>query len=164
MPSVLISAFGTNIGNMTGSGGLAAAFDGVTNVGFVDTATRGDSVGWVGKTLARSDRFLRAVVYGSNDIGYAGGSGEPQITINIKGKQGAIGSPPSGGGWTTIGTITFTDTANESTGRTITSTDTTTFWDHIIAEITRGDGSSGVRCAELELWVAREGAHAIFIS
>lgn len=140
---VIDRTLGTNIGDMTSNGGLAAAFDGVTSQATTACA-RKTSAGYIGKTLDRARRFGGATIYGSNDAGFeVGGSGSQ--TINIRGKNGAAPSSRTDG--TVIGTVTFSDTADESAGRNITSTDTATRYDHIFAEIINGNPA----CAELVL-------------
>lgn len=143
---------GVNIGNLVSGGGLAAAFDGVTSQGSNSSAFKfGGPPGWVGKDLAAPSTFGLAVVYGSSNAGFVTGA-NPSTTITI---YGSTGSPPSGATpWddgTELGTITFTDTDDESAGRSIVTTDPNTKWDNIWATITHG-GSENVCCSELVLY------------
>ena len=136
---------GTNIGDMTSNGGLAAAFDGNTNQGISACAVKQATLSsWIGKTLAAPKVFGRMIAYGSNDSGFHGLS-DPAMTLNVRGKQGT--APASATDGTIIGTLSFTDTGNESAGRTIESTDPDTLWDHIFLEIVAGSGGSGANTA-----------------
>lgn len=139
---------GSVFGNLTGRAGLAAAFDGNSNQAFGSTA--GSAVSppvssYVGKNFSSSKAIAKATVSGSNDLGY-GHTGTPSITLTLYGKNGLPSSSTDG---TSLGTATFTETDNESAGRTITSSDTTTpytyVWvtvsssagnDHFVAEVT----------------------------
>lgn len=151
---------GTNIGDMTGDGGLAAAFDGNTSQAEAGCASIGGLTGYVGKTLASKTTFGKAVIYASNNNGYSNGA--PTITVKIRGKNGAAPSGPTDG--TQLGTITFADTSDESAGRTITSTDLVTTWDHLFAEIIRGAGGGNLNCAELVLYNwSQDGALVFFV-
>ena len=144
--AVIDRTAGTNIGDLTETGGLAAAFDGVTSQAAAACATKfSESQVYIGKTLALRQRFGRAVVYGSNNVGLS--SDNPSITINARGKQGS--APANATDGTILGTITFTDTADESAGRIIDSTDLMTEWDHLWVEMTSGD--TNWRVAELVL-------------
>lgn len=117
---------GTNIGNMTGNGGLAAVFDGTTSQGFASCAQSGSGVGYVGKTHSSAKIFSRATIYGANNLGFSGSNNS--CTLEIYGKNGS--APASSTDGTLIGTVTFTDTGDESAGRAITSTDTSTAYLH----------------------------------
>ena len=139
---------GTNIGNFTTNGGLAAAFDGTTSQNSSACAAREAQNGFVGKTLASAKVFGEAVIFGSSDQGFVNDA-NPSVTITILGKNGT--APANLNNGTEIGTITFTDTSDESAGRTIESTDLTTTWDHIFARVSNVVGDP-LHVAELELW------------
>jgi hypothetical protein len=111
---------GTNIGNMTVNGGLAAAFDGTTNQGTAACAADTTGTGYVGKTHTVPRVPGRVTVHGSNDAGYSSG-GNGSCTITWYGKKGT--APANATDGTVLGSITFTDTSNESTGRDITTQD-----------------------------------------
>lgn len=153
MPLVTIDrTTGTNIGNMTVGGGLAAAFDGETsepaagsNCAFSD-GSESIKRGYIGKTLAAPRVFGRAVVYGSSTQGFLNGS--DSITINIRGKTGAAPSSRTDG--TIVGTTSFTDASDESGGRSIATTDSTTKWDHLFVDIVgAGGGAAIIRVGEV---------------
>lgn len=143
---------GTNIGDMTAGGGLAAAFDGVTNEPSASCAVKLTATSvYIGKALAEPIIFDQAVVRGSNDNGFVSGA-NPSLTINIRGKNGVPASATDG---TIIGTLTFADTVNESGGsvvRTILSTDTVSSWTHVFAQITHGGAAASMSVAELHLY------------
>lgn len=143
---------GTNIGNMTASGGLAAAFDGNTSQASTACAvtTASQPSGFVGKTLAAPAIFGRATTHGANNNnGYTNSA--TNVTLEIYGKTGAAPTTATDG--TLIGTITFATQVNESAPRQIISTNTSTAWDHIWLRVRRTNNSDGfMRCAELELY------------
>lgn len=139
----------TNIGNMTNGGGLAAAFDGdTTQNGGVGAQRSTQTTAFVGKTLAADAVISSAKVYGSDNLGYVEGS-NPSVTITLYGKTGT--APSSGTDGTSLGSITFTDTADESAARTITST-STALWTHVWVYITHGGAGANMHLAELELF------------
>jgi hypothetical protein len=85
-------------------------------------------VSYAGKNFSSSPkRIAQAKVYGSNDNGFVAGS-NPAMTWSLYAKQTAPASSTDG---LLLGTVAFTDTTNESTGRTITSSDTDTFWNYV---------------------------------
>lgn len=135
---------GTNIGNMTAFGGLAGAFDGVTNQAHTGCAQAATADGYVGKTYSAGKLISKAIVSGSNNLGYSNTPGG-SVTLTIMGKNG---TPASASDGTSLGLITFNDSGtDESAGRTITasgSTSYTSIWircqpsvaNSIIAEVT----------------------------
>jgi hypothetical protein len=122
---------GTNIGNATSNGGLAASFDGTTNQGFSVSSVAVGAIGWVGKTHSAAKVCKKVLVYGSNDAGYS--SANASCTITLYGKNG--GAPSTSTDGTSIGSITFTDTSNESASREIVSTDQVTSFTHWWVEV-----------------------------
>lgn len=148
-PSSLIDrTAGTNIGDMT-TGGLALAFDGVTNANGANSS-RKQSGGnaYIGKTLAAPTAIDYVIVYGANDHGYVVNN-NPDIVINLRGKNGAAPSGTSDGDL--IGTTgTFTDTATTNP-KTIDCIDKNTAYDHVFVEIVN-DTSSNTRMAEVEIY------------
>lgn len=162
MPYTLIT--GTPIGDMTDNGGLAAAFDGETSETRANSAkSTTDARGYIGLTPSSAKNFAKAFIYGSSDQGFRENS-NPSVTINIRGKNGAAPSNRVDG--TVVGTITFTDTADESAGREITSSNTTSTWDHLFAEIDTGAASGqNAYCAELKMYSGNNAsARAVFIA
>lgn len=138
---------GTNIGNMTSGGGLAAAFDGTQNQAGGASARTAGSVtsSYVGKTGAAASIISKCTAHGSNNVSY-NDSGAVSITLELYGKTGS--APASATDGTMLGSITFTQSAtDESAGRDITSSDTATLWDHWWLRVTCGS-SNNQTCAE----------------
>lgn len=138
---------GSNIGDMSGGGGLSAAFDGNIDQAVGSAAQKASSSeAYVGKTLAAAKIFGRAIAYGANDSGF--GSGDVEVTITVRGKAGA--APASFDDGTAIGSVTFTDTA-DATPQQIESSDLSNSWDHLWITISAGV-TQAWRCAELVLY------------
>lgn len=141
---------GTNIGNMTagGAAGLAGAFDGVTNQVAAGGAGISASPGYVGKSHGVGKKLSRVMCYGSNNVGYANTGTTTSVTITLYAKNG---TPASGTDGTSLGSITFNQSAtDESTGRQITSSDTTTAYTNYWIYVNSGPNSHYV--AELVVW------------
>jgi hypothetical protein len=150
-PRTLGSAItgGTNIGNMTSNGGLAAAFDGNTNQNAGASAERlAATTAYVGKTPASAKRVFKFDAYGANNFGYQGNN--DSTTLTLYGKTGS--APASATDGTAIGSVTFTDTSTANM-QSVTSTDNETLWDHIWMTISHGS-AVGNWCAELILYEA----------
>jgi hypothetical protein len=151
----IASSGGTAIGNMTSGGNLAAAFDVTVSQAAAACAERTSATsGYVGKTLATAARIVKARLRGSNDAGYVSGA-NPGIEARLYGKQGT--APANGTDGTLLGTISFTDTANESAAREITSTDTDTAWDHVWVNVLQDGAAATMAVAELELFARVDG-------
>ena len=82
---------GTAIGDMTGGGGLAAAFDGNTSQGSSSGALRNAIVSeaFIGKDwgagVTRKVSGFKA--FSSNDEGFVGGGDTPNVTITLQGSS-----------------------------------------------------------------------------
>lgn len=149
-PAVLISrTAGTNIGNADLR--LANAFDGIANQGINSCAFKNNISNnsmYVGKTLAAPTAIDRIVAYGANNDGFVTNA-NPACTISIYGKNGA--TPSNGTDGTLLGSVSFTDTSNESAGRAIASSDKDTKWAHVWANLTQTTNNN-LDFAELEIW------------
>jgi predicted phage tail protein len=145
------TAGGTNLGNMTGGGGLAAAFDDdTTQIATACARNSGQDNRWIGKTPATPTAIHRVRVYGSTDQGFID-SATPSVTIDLYGKNGA--SPNDGTDGTKLGSTTFTDTTDESAGRDVFSNDDVTVWDHLFVRIQNdAGGTTQINCAELDVY------------
>jgi hypothetical protein len=142
----------TSIGDLTGGGNLAAAFDADTTQVQAAAATKASATtAYVGKTFTTATAIRSAKIYGSSDAGYVSGA-NPSVTVKLYGKQGV--APVSGTDGTEIGTATFSDTADEQVARTITATDLTTMWDHVWVYFTQGGAAATMGVVELELFGA----------
>jgi hypothetical protein len=139
---------GTNIGNMTDGGGLAAAFDGNTSVaddGNAKSTTAND--GYCGKTLASASTISKAEIYSSSNLGHDTTGGATTITITLYGKQGS--APGSATDGTSLGSDSFSDTVGM---RTINSSDAATLWDHVWVRVQTSGGGVIPYCGELVLY------------
>lgn len=145
-----ISEAGVNLGDMTGGGGIDAAFDTTTaQAAAACASTASSTTAWVGRDLTTPSTIAGATVHGSNNAGYVAGA-NPSVTITLYGKAGA--APANSTDGTVLGTITFTDTADESTGRVITSSDITTTWDNVWIKIDQSGSAAAMHVAELLLF------------
>lgn len=136
---------GTVFGNMTGQGGLAAAFDNNTNQTQAQSAYLSGSNNYVGKSFTTGQNITQVKVYASSDaFGFGGLSNA--TTITIYGKNGAPSAYNDG---TVIGSEpSFTPAASQI--KTIACDDTTAYT-HVWAAINQNNDTS---CAELEYFVA----------
>jgi hypothetical protein len=154
--AVVPGGTGTNIGNYTDTGGVAAAFNGVTNQTAITGAGKVSSTtGFLGKTYAPRKAVFSVAVHGSNDQGYVDNI-TPTVTIVLRGKNGTAPASPTDG--TSLGSISFTDTTDESAARTITSSDTTTTWDHIFIDVSHNGAANNMRIGELVITESLGGA------
>lgn len=143
---------GTALGDLTGDGGLTAAFDGTTAQNLSASATKASTAeGYVGKTLAAPTAIYGAIVYGSDDNGYVP-SANPDVTLELYGQTGD--APISSTDGTLIGTLAaFTDSADESGNpRTVLSDDTTTLYDYVWVRVTHNGSDATLAVAEVELF------------
>jgi hypothetical protein len=144
---------GTIFGDMTTGGDFRSAlYDGTTNQALGGGAGpcpyKTGTSGYVGKSYSAGKKFSKAIVYGPNDDGFVYAS-NPSVTLTVYGKNGS--NPANSTDGTSIGSLTFTDTGNESAGRTITSTDTVTAYDRIWVTVS-GAGSQSYSMAEIVLY------------
>ena len=108
------------------------AFDGATNTPAVGCATSNVNLDMLGKNVQGTPyQIASATVYGSNNLGFIQTT-NGSVIMQLRGKNGSF---PTQGSGSLLGTISFTDTNNESAGRTINSSDTATFWDYLWIEI-----------------------------
>lgn len=146
--SLINRTLGTNIGSLTASGGLAAAFDGTNHNTSSTSAARSGTDGYVGKTLAAASKIDHAVAY-SSTVGFVSAA-DPEITLELYGKTGA--APANATDGTLLATSSFTDTAGNIVTE-LTSTDKATVFDHVWLRVSSA-GSVTWRVGELELWAA----------
>lgn len=124
------------------------AFDGVTNKTAAQSIEKlAATSALIGLNLTASPQAVSgATVYGSNDQGYVG-SITPTVTLTLYGKNGSV--PTLGSPGTSLGTAVFTDTANESGGRSITSSDTTTLYDYVAVVVSHGGAANPIYVAQV---------------
>lgn len=142
---------GTAIGDLTGGGNLAAAFDGTTTQAAAASASKASSptFGYIGRYFAvEARRIYKAVFFGSNDAGFIAGA-NPEITLELRGSNTLPGDYSADG--TALGTLTFNDTADESAGREIVSSDQASTYQYVWGTITTGSGTA-IHIAELQLF------------
>lgn len=138
---------GTNIGDMTSSGGLAAAFDGNTSQNYSSSATTASGgTAYIGKNYSSAPkRIFKAVITGSTDTGIDGGGGAGvSVTLTLRGKNGGA---PSG---RTDGTLLGQSTVTEGDGLSFTINnggDLSQLWDYVWMDISHASFPSA--CAEL---------------
>lgn len=136
---------GTPIGDLTSSGGLAAAFDGTTAQASAASATKATATsGYVGKTLGQRFRIAKAEAWGSSDNGFT--TGGATVTLTLYGKQGA--APANATDGTSL--VTSGSIADTTSMVTLTSSDTATEWDHVWLTVAASSGTIAV--AELRLY------------
>lgn len=118
---------------------LNKAFDGVFSKSAESCATKDtDDEAIIGLDFSDEPQAVGSVVVrGSNDQGFVNGA-TPSVTIKLYGKNSSVPTIASPG--TELGTSTFTDTANELAGRTVSSSDTSTTYDYLAVTITH-DGT-----------------------
>lgn len=139
---------GTNIGDMSANGGLAASFDGTTNQAAAACSRTATSVSnaYIGKTGNISRIISKATIHGSNNLGYNDNAVGTSCTAKLYAKTGA--APANGTDGTLLGSITFTQSADESAGRDITSSDTSTLWAHWWIYHTQAGAANNISNAE----------------
>jgi hypothetical protein len=143
-------ASGTNLGDMTGGGGINAALDNDVTTVQASCATKAAATsGYAGRTLAGGTvKPYRAFCYGSSDAGYVSAI-NPTVTLNLYGKSGST-APVSAVDGTLIGTVSFTDTANESaTLREIVLSVTSLDCQHIWVQLTHNGAANTIGIAEI---------------
>lgn len=87
-----------------------------------------------------------AIVRGSNNAGFVSGA-TPSVTLTLYGKNGS--APTLGSPGTSLGSTNFTDTANESGGRTITSSDTSTAYDYLAVVVSHNGSANQINLAQI---------------
>lgn len=143
---------GTNIGDFTAAGGLAAAFDGNTSQTPAAGARKtGNTTAYVGKNHGSSVYKLSSVIVrrcsvGADPAGFAN-SGST-FTLTLYGKNSAPASATDG---TSLGTQASVSISG--TDQTINSTDTSTAYQYFWVAFTGGDGGGSFYCAEVEFYV-----------
>ena len=135
---------GTNIGDMTGNGGLAASFNGTTSSSYAVSSVATASPCYVGKNHGSAKYPSKIVVYGPNDLGYSSGAGT--VTLDFMVSNSAPANASDG---ISLGQISFTDQTDESAGRTITASNTSTAYQYWWVKITCG---TNIVCTEVQMY------------
>ena len=120
-PAVISGATGTAIGNMTGGGGLAAGFDGVTSQSYSAGSFRAADTGnTIGKNWGSNKTITQADIWCPNNVRFNGSGGQASgLLFTLYGSNSSL----SGG--VSLGTFTGSQTGL-SQKVTITATDTST--------------------------------------
>lgn len=129
---------GTTIGDMTGGGGLSAAFDGNTDQAG-GAANKNASSGYAGKDWGSgvTRTLTGAKVWGRNDAGYTDGGAS--VTIAVYGSNSAPSGPTDG---TSIATVaaSLADVNNSNPQEKLSGFDESTAYRYHWATITGGSG------------------------
>jgi len=138
------------VGDLDDGSLMSVAFDGDT-VHTEDNAPRKNSAttGWIGGETDFPLRVSSVIVYGTNDEGFVN-SIDPTVTLTLYGKQGA--EPANSTDGTSLGTAVFTDTNDESAGRTISSSDTETRWDWVWVKLDHNGAANNIFVGEIEIF------------
>lgn len=151
--TLISGATGTNIGDLTSGGGLAAIFDGTTSQGLGASGTRTSfQSGFAGKNYSSAPKKIdSAKTYGSNDTGYIGGGVASSATLYLYAKNGSAPSSYSDG--TLLGSVAITDLETIDS-KTINSSDKTTAWDYVWVAVLLNAASSSniIVVAELQFY------------
>lgn len=142
---------GTAIGNLTGGGGLTAAFDNNTSQTYNDSARNSGVIDrFIGRTV-NGRRIFSAYCFGSSDQGFIQNA-NPSVTITLYGKVGSAPSNATDG--VVLGSSTFTD-REDNFSRTVLASNANmnTLFDHVWVHIS-GDGSNNISIAELRIFEA----------
>lgn len=134
---------GTNIGNMTGNGGLAAAFDGTTDQSQAAVAYRTGGEGTCGKDYGSgvTKTVVRWVAYGAN--GGIGFNNWPSNgALNLYCEYSSDGSS-----WNIADSLTWDTSGSGPVDRTFASVGAYRYW-----RFRGNDGAADIRLAELQFW------------
>lgn len=161
-PAAISGGTGTAIGDMTGGGNLAGAFDGsTTQSASLGAAKATATSAYIGKDFSAAPKKIsRAVVYGSSNQGYVSGA-NPSVTLELYAKTGS--APASATDGTLLASMTLTDTTNESAGRTLIVPDAylATLWDHVWVRVSHNGSAAQINVAEVVFW-SSAGAYILF--
>lgn len=139
---------GTNIGDLTATGGLAASFDGNLSQSNGQCSVRSNlSNGYIGKNMGTAAPISKIIARSTNNIGF---TNTGNITIQLYGKNSL---PSSGTDGTLLGTNAIGSGGANSTDYTVSSSDLTTAYQYVWAYITSSGGSADIYCAELSIYV-----------
>lgn len=145
---------GSAIGDTYSGDGLASIFDNTTNGNNTFIGSR--TTLYAGRDFSASaKRIFEAIAFGSNADGWVNGA-NPSVTIQIRGSHASAPADVTAAAThgSQLGTLTFTDTANESAGRTITIVDNTVQWEYVWAHVQQAGGATFMYFIELQLFEA----------
>lgn len=136
----------TKIGNST-SNGTAYFNNSTSQIASACTTKTATTSIFVGTNLATPKIITRAQFYGSSDQGYVNAA-NPIITATLYGKASA---PASGTDGTTLGSITFTDLAGDTSRREIVSTDQTNTYAYVWINLVQNGSNASMYVSQLSL-------------
>lgn len=113
---------------------------------------------YLGKNYSSSPKKISSVtVYGSNNQGFLSGvfAFTTNLTLTLYGKQGSAPTTATDG--TSLGSSTFLCVADESGGRTINSSDTSTAWDYVWVSYSCGLANPQYYTAEITFYATVPG-------
>ncbi|RAU23804.1 hypothetical protein CU669_01570 [Paramagnetospirillum kuznetsovii] len=140
--SMIAQATGTAIGDMTGGGGLAGAFDGVTSQSVTASATKSSATNsYIGKNLGTGHRIASGIYYVPADGNMV--AGPTASTVYLQGSN-------DGSSWTTLGSADGAVTYPTSV--TVTSGDTATAYSYVRLYVVPTVSGSEIRCAEARFY------------
>lgn len=144
---------GTAIGNMTENGGLAAAFDGITDQSQANSARITGALGLIGKDWGAgvTHRVSGFKAWGANNSGYCEGS-NPTVNITLEGSSDNFGADIND-----LGTISFTDTAGSTPVEKLSGIDTSTAYRYHRLKIDTTTCGVKTACAECQFFEDLEG-------
>jgi hypothetical protein len=146
--SAISGGTGTNVGDMTERGGLAAAFDGNTNQAYAASAAKtSTTTGHVGKQYSAAKRINKVVLTGSNDLGFftaSGGGADKTGTATVQASS-------DGSSWTSVSSA---NAVAATTGGTVTITDIDQSAEYAYERVALvgASGTTQVYCAEMVLY------------
>lgn len=158
--TVVAGATGTAIGDMTGGGGLAAAFNGTTSQIFSSGAYKAASAAGYNNTVGKdwgsgnTKTIARFVVYASNDYGVLGVGGGSSVKL-----QGSN----NGSAWTDLYTSGTVLTAGGTTLDVSSGIDTSTAYRYHRLNV-NGNGSNSVDVVELVFYEVSGTTNALLIT
>jgi hypothetical protein len=161
---VIDRTLGTHFGNHTGGARVAGIFNGLTSqIGGQSAQKNYSTMSYAGTDLASPSTIALAIVYGPNDIGYVSNDNRTTVMLQLRASDGA---PPATDmeartQGVALGEVSFTDTADESVGREIASSDAVNEYDNVWVVMTTGS-NKGHRMTEIEFrrWTEDAGAQA----
>lgn len=139
----------TKFGDMTISGGLAGAFDGITVQVNTACAEKTANTGYVGLDLGTAFQIVKVVAYSASNTGFNGsGTATPAPTLSIRGSNVAVVTP------STDGVLLVSQVSNGVIADvvTLTSTDQTSYYRYVWAYVS-GGSSGAISIAELQFTI-----------
>ena len=145
---------GSNIGDMPDHGGLASAFDGTTNQAASASAKKSSATdAYVGKDFGsgNSETVRKAIVTGSNNVGYYSPNDSVTITARL---YGGNSTPSNSSDGTLLATATGTD-AN-SLALTMDASSNSTAYRYVWVRVTHDGSADSMYVSELQMFYGQK--------